>query len=113
MFELTASEQSYQLSLDVLIHHFMEAAHINPQVCGARVAVIDAQEHQLVFSNVREVMDTSSEFLDRLRGRQSEGVAISTLADIIMEFVSNGQLRKYSTRTCTIQALFNKCGIIG
>ena len=87
MFELLSSEVSYLLSLDVLIHHFMESPGISPHLLEGR-GVFHEQQHEMIFSNLREVREASAQFLSVLHSRRSEGVVVRNISDIILEFVS-------------------------
>ena len=59
MFEVITSEATYLRSLDVLISHFMEDPGMNPGLPEGR-RVLDKRQHHVIFSNVREVRDTSA-----------------------------------------------------
>lgn len=58
MFEVITSEASYLRSLNVLIEHFMDDPGMNPNLPEGR-RILDKRQHHVVFSNVKEVQETS------------------------------------------------------
>ena len=70
MFEVITSEATYLRSLDVLISHFMEDPGMNPGLPEGR-RVLDKRQHHVIFSNVREVRDTSARYAF---GREAAGM---------------------------------------
>ena len=92
MFEVISSEATYLRSLDVLIQHFMDDPGMNPYLPEGR-RVIDKRQHHVIFSNVREVREVSSKFLEQLQKRQRESAIVKNISDIILDFVS-GEVEK-------------------
>lgn len=62
MYEVITSEVSYLRSLDVLIDHFMSDPGMNPNLPDER-RVLSKRQHQVIFSNVREIRDISSKYV--------------------------------------------------
>ncbi len=87
MFEVISSEATYLRSLDVLIQNFMDDPGMNPHLPEGR-RVIDKRQHHVIFSNVKEVREVSSEFLLKLQSRQKKSAVVKNISDIILDFVS-------------------------
>jgi len=100
MFEVIASEDTYLRSLDVLIQNFMDDPGMNPYLPEGR-RVIDKRQHHVIFSNVKEVREVSSQFLARLQDRQSKSAVVKNISDIILDFVS-----QISFKTAFYSALY-------
>lgn len=97
MFEVISSEGTYLRSLDVLIQHFMDDPGMNPYLPEGR-RVIDKRQHHVIFSNVREVREVSSKFLEQLQKRQRESAIVKNISDIILDFVS-GEVNNSKSHT--------------
>ena len=87
MFEVISSEVVYQKNLDVLVENFMDHPYMNPNLPEGR-RVLDTRQHKIIFSNVKEVRETSRLFLGRLLERQRGSFVVQPFEDIVQEFVS-------------------------
>ena len=59
---------------------------MNPNLPEGR-RVLDKRQHHVIFSNLLEVRDISSAFLEELQGRQRESAVVKNIADIVLKYV--------------------------
>ncbi|MBN3322039.1 ARHG5 factor, partial [Atractosteus spatula] len=76
MFEVIASEASYQKSLTVAVDHFMKSPALRQ--------TLSSLEHHSLFSNLPQVREVSHSLLLDLESRLEESVLISDLSDVVL-----------------------------
>ncbi|XP_069040098.1 rho guanine nucleotide exchange factor 19 isoform X2 [Lepisosteus oculatus] len=76
MFEVIASEASYQKSLTVAVDHFMKSPALRQ--------TLSSLEHHSLFSNLPQVREVSHSLLLDLESRLEESVLISDLSAVVL-----------------------------
>ena len=89
---MVTTEATYLRSLDVLIDHFMDDPGMNPNLPEGR-RVLDKRQHHVIFSNVKEVRETSAKWVPgkkREGGRKGgrEGGKEGVYSNIIILYIS-------------------------